>query len=97
MTKKIKLKISARLYKKRNRRNGAGGPKSCRFCASKEQGLLIDYKNATFLRSFLTERGKILPSRISGACCKHQRYLSREIRKSRTMALLPYTAQYFQQ
>lgn len=94
MTKKIKLKISMRLNKKRPRR-GQNGPKHCRFCVSKEQEYNIDYKNATFLRGFLTERGKILPSRISGTCCKHQRHLSSEIRKSRTIALLPYTAQYF--
>jgi small subunit ribosomal protein S18 len=94
MTKKVKLKISARLIKKRSRR-GAGGPsKHCRFCGKKEYTLNLDYKNATFLKSFLTERGKILPSRISGNCALHQRELSREIRKSRVMALLPYTTQY---
>jgi small subunit ribosomal protein S18 len=97
MTKKIKLKISARLFKKRTRRNGNGGAKHCRFCNNNEHDQLLDYKNATFLRSFLTERGKILPSRISGACCKHQRHLAREIRKARTLALLPYSAYYFQQ
>jgi small subunit ribosomal protein S18 len=43
----------------------------------------------------LTERGKILPSRISGSCCLHQRAVSREIRKARTMALLPYTSQAY--
>ena len=91
MTKKIKLKISSRLLKKRVRKNGYA-QKSCRFCGSNEQENMIDYKNAGFLRHFLTERGKILPSRISGACCLHQRQLSREIRKARTMALLPYVA-----
>lgn len=80
--------------KKRSRRFNNGG-KNCRFCGSDEQYLNIDYKNATFLRSFLTERGKILPSRISGTCSKHQRSLARSIRKSRTMALLPYSAQYY--
>jgi small subunit ribosomal protein S18 len=94
MTKKIKLKISARLMKKRSRRFG-NGDKHCRFCGSGEQRENIDYKNATFLRAFLTERGKILPSRISGACCLHQRELAREIRKARTMALLPYSAYYY--
>lgn len=96
MTKKIRLKISQRLYKKKNRRNATSVVRACRFCQSAEQSNLIDYKNATFLRSFLTERGKILPSRISGICCKHQRGLSKEIRKSRTVALLPYSAHYFQ-
>lgn len=95
MTKKIKLKISARLLKKRMRRQGANSGKHCRFCGSKEQELQLDYKNAGFLRSFLTERGKILPSRISGSCCLHQRALSRMIRKARVMALLPYAAAAF--
>ena len=45
------------------------------------KGQLIDYKNAAFLRHFLTERGKILPSRISGACCLHQRQLAHAIKK----------------
>jgi len=88
--KKIKLKISTRLLKKRFRKQTFKSSKHCRFCGNAEQQSNIDYKNSTFLRGFLTERGKILPSRISGNCCLHQRRLSREIRKSRSMALLPY-------
>jgi len=94
MTKKIKLKISARLIKKRMRRLDGNQEKTCRFCGSVEQSQGLDYKNATFLRNFVTERGKILPSRISGCCAKHQRSLSRVIRFSRTMALMPYTEKY---
>lgn len=94
MTKKIKLKISARLMKKRSRRTSSGPGKQCRFCGSADHEQGLDYKNAGFLRGFLTERGKILPSRISGNCTLHQRRLAKEIRKSRCMALLPYTAQY---
>jgi len=90
--KKIKLKISMRLLKKKFRKKSFKASKHCRFCASAEQRANLDYKNAAFLRGFLTERGKILPSRISGNCCKHQRELSRDVRKARTMALLPYTA-----
>lgn len=92
MTKKIKLKISARLVKKRSRRFGFAGSRHCRFCSSTEQLGLLDYKNIPFLKGFLTERGKILPSRISGNCCKHQRALSGEIKRARIMAFLPYTA-----
>lgn len=92
MTKKIKLKISARLIKKRFRKQGTNGRKHCRFCGFPAQERAIDYKNAAFLKVFLTERGKILPSRISGNCCRHQRKLAGMIRKSRTMALLPYTS-----
>lgn len=92
MTKKIKLRISSRLLKKKTRRNSFNGVKHCRFCSDPSALENIDYKNAMFLRNFLSERGKILPSRISGNCCKHQRLLSRQIRKARTMALIPYTA-----
>jgi small subunit ribosomal protein S18 len=90
MTKKIKLKISARLVKKKQRRQGFGGAKHCRFCTAGEHAS-IDYKNANLLRNFLTERGKILPSRISGNCSLHQRSLASAIRKSRVMALIPYS------
>jgi len=95
MTKKIKLKISARLVKKRSRRAGGTRSKICRFCSEKEQVHSIDYKNSPFLKGFLTERGKILPSRISGACARHQRIIAQEIRKSRVMALLPYSGPAF--
>ena len=94
MTKKIKLKISARLLKKRFRRQSFKGKRHCRFCGSPDQEAFIDYKNALFLRNFLTERGKLLPSRISGNCCLHQRKLSKQMKKSRVMALLPYTSLY---
>ena len=94
MSKKIsKLKISSRLLKKKSRRkNAMAVAKQCRFCANKEQVPLIDYKNVSLLRSFLTERGKILPSRISGACNRHQRIVAHMIKKSRVMALIPYCA-----
>lgn len=94
MTKKIKLKISGRLLGKKTRRSQRSANKHCRFTGKPELIAQIDYKNADFLRGFLTERGKILPSRISGNCARYQRMLSHEIRKARTMALLPYTAQY---
>jgi small subunit ribosomal protein S18 len=92
MTKKVKLKISARLVKKRSRRYGFAGARNCRFCSNKEQLALIDFKNVQFLKGFITERGKILPARISGNCCLHQRSLAKEIKSARVMALLPYTA-----
>lgn len=95
MTKKIKLKISARLSKKRLRKQSQTGKKHCRFCSTPELEHKIDYKNAAFLKGFLTERGKILPSRISGNSCLHQRRLAKEIKKARSMALLPYTTQHF--
>jgi len=88
--KKIKLKLSMRLMKKKSRRQGFRAAKHCRFCGSEEQVANLDYKNVPFLRGFLTERGKILPSRISGNCCRHQRELAKVIKCARMMALLPY-------
>ena len=61
--------------------------KVCKFCTQK---LPIDYKNHDLLRRFVTERGKILPRRITGTCAKHQRALTREIKKARVLAYLPF-------
>jgi small subunit ribosomal protein S18 len=63
--------------------------KICRFCA--DSSLAIDYKDPKTLRIFTTERGKIIPCRISGNCAKHQRLLSLAIKRARNIALLPYT------
>ncbi|UCF88136.1 MAG: 30S ribosomal protein S18 [bacterium] len=63
--------------------------KVCHFCVDKIQD--IDYKNVRALKRYITERGKILPSRISGNCAKHQRKLTAAIKKSRNIALLPFT------
>jgi small subunit ribosomal protein S18 len=51
----------------------------------------IDYKDVKTLNHFVTERGKILPRRISGNCAKHQRYLTAEIKKARNIALMPFS------
>ena len=74
------------------RRRGMGRRKVCRFCADKTA--LIDYKDARVLGHFLSERGKILPSRITGNCAGHQRHLTTAIKRARTMALLPFTTAY---
>ena len=63
----------------------------CRFCVDKAQ--YIDYKDTARLRNYITERGKILPRRVSGNCAKHQRMLTNAIKRSRIVALLPYTAE----
>ncbi|MCL1815067.1 MAG: 30S ribosomal protein S18 [Treponema sp.] len=63
--------------------------KVCRFCAQK---LKIDYKDGDMLRKFITERGKILPRRITGTCAKHQRVLAQAIKRARIIALLPFVA-----
>jgi small subunit ribosomal protein S18 len=62
--------------------------KFCRFCSEKVE--FIDYKNIKILRSYLTERGKILPRRMTGTCAKHQRELSESIKRSRSVALLAF-------
>ena len=87
---KFKLKISARLLNKKVRKQSYLAPKNCRFCGHKEQLDVLDYKNTDLLRGFLTERGKILPSRVSGNCYRHQRKLATQIKIARSMALLPY-------
>ena len=63
--------------------------KVCRFCANKAK---IDYKDADGLRRFTTERGKILPRRITGTCAKHQKELARAIKRARSICLLPFVA-----
>jgi small subunit ribosomal protein S18 len=70
-------------------RRRAGRRKVCRFCADKDSR--IDYKDARGLGNYLTERGKIIPSRITGTCSRHQRQLTTAIKRARTVALLPYT------
>jgi len=61
--------------------------KVCRFCADKT--VVIDYKEPRTLRYFISERGKIIPRRISGNCSKHQRMISEAIKRARNIALLP--------
>lgn len=67
--------------------------KVCRFCA--DSSLKLDYKDPKTLRIFLTERSKIIPRRISGNCARHQRGLTREIKRARHVALLPFTTAHF--
>ena len=64
--------------------------KKCRFCAQKIKD--IDYKNADLLRRYITPSGKILGSRISGNCARHQAFLTRSIKRARHLAMLPYLA-----
>ena len=78
---------------------GKGGPrkrtfarrKVCRFCADKNVG--IDYKDPQTLKYFITDRGKIIPRRISGNCAKHQRALTVAVKRARVIAFLPFVAE----
>ncbi|SEL62561.1 SSU ribosomal protein S18P [Stigmatella aurantiaca] len=69
---------------------GFGRKKVCRFCA--EKNAKVDFKDQATLKYFVTERGKIIPRRISGNCAKHQREVAVAIKRARGLALLPYNA-----
>jgi small subunit ribosomal protein S18 len=73
---------------------GFGRRKVCRYCADKN--LKVDYKNAADLKYFITERGKIVPRRISGNCARHQREVATAIKRGRQVALLPFTVMQHQ-
>lgn len=66
-----------------------GRRKVCRFCA--DTAVSLDYKNPQILKNFITDRGKLVPRRISGNCAKHQRALSVAVRRARMIALMPFT------
>ncbi len=80
-------------------RNGNGGgmrrgssrrrPKFCYYCVEKTEH--VDYKDVEKLRKYISERGKIIPRRVTGNCAKHQRLLTEAIKRARYMALLPYS------
>ena len=72
----------------RRRRRVYHRRKVCRFCADSK--LVIDYKDNKSLKYFITERGKIIPRRISGTCATHQRALTLAIKRARSIALLPF-------
>lgn len=74
--------------KKKNRK---AKKRICNFCSDKIEQ--IDYKDVGRLRKYITERGKILPRRITGNCARHQRQLTTAIKRARQIALLPYTAE----
>lgn len=76
---------------KDNRRGGRKGRrKVCAFCVDKVEN--IDYKDVAKLRRYVSERGKILPRRLTGTCAHHQRELTVAIKRARHIALLPYTS-----
>lgn len=82
-------------FRDKSDRSGARGGrrrrKVCSYCVDKVES--IDYKDIAKLRRYLSERGKILPRRMTGTCAKHQRQLTEAIKRARHIALLPYTAE----
>ncbi len=86
------------LFKRREKKMKRGTKKTriyrrkpCKFCMDRVEH--IDYLDYPRFQRFVTERGKILPSRITGSCAKHQKQLARAIRKTRVMALMPFVAE----
>ena len=71
--------------------NTRGRIKVCRFCEDK--ALKVDYNDERMLRRFVTERGKVIPRRMSGTCARHQRSLVTAIKRARNIAILPYAAE----
>jgi small subunit ribosomal protein S18 len=65
--------------------------KVCSFCSEKAQ--FVDYKDVNRIRRFVSERGKILPRRVTGTCAGHQRLLATAVKRARELALLPYAAE----
>jgi small subunit ribosomal protein S18 len=78
-SKKTPNKRKRKVYRRR---------KVCRFCA--DTSIIIDYKDSKTLKYFITERGKIIPRRITGTCASHQRKLTLAIKRARSIALLPF-------
>lgn len=68
-----------------------GRVKVCRFCEEKTES--VSYKEERVLRRFVTERGKVIPRRMTGTCARHQRALVRAIKRARHVALMPYVAE----
>jgi len=84
------MNMSEEQYKdKDKKRRGFGRRKVCRFCSDAE--IPIDYKDPGLLKHFMTDRGKIIPRRISGNCAKHQRAIALAVKQARTIALMPFT------
>lgn len=75
----------------RRERGRRGKKRICNFCVDKMKR--IDYKDVPRLKKYVTERGKLLPRRISGNCARHQRMLTLAIKRARNIALLPYTSE----
>ena len=87
---KSRLRARARKKARRTKKRMFQRRKVCRFCADKR--IILDYKEVKSLRLFISETGKLIPSRISGNCAKHQRQLTVAVKRARHIALLPFAA-----
>ena len=86
------MATTRRPFKRRS--NYYSRPKVCQFCTDKN--IDLDYKNTDLLRRFVTDDGKIRPRRQTGTCARHQRAVAGEIKRSRQIALLPFTGKYWE-
>ena len=73
------------------KRRGRRKKRVCQFCVDKITG--IDYKDIAKLRKYVSERGKILPRRVTGNCAKHQRAMTQNVKRARHLALMAYTSE----
>ena len=71
------------------KRKPLGRRRSCKFCA--DTNIRIDYKDASLLKYFITDRGKLVPRRLSGNCAKHQRAIATAVNRARMIALMPFS------
>src|SRR5262252_6350130 len=71
-----------------DKKRSVGRRKMCKFCA--DEAIKIDYKDASLLKYFITDRGKLVPRRLSGNCAKHQREISTAVNRARMIALMPF-------
>jgi small subunit ribosomal protein S18 len=72
-----------------DKKRSVGRRKMCKFCA--DEAIKIDYKDAGLLKYFITDRGKLVPRRLSGNCAKHQREISTAVNRARMIALMPFS------
>jgi small subunit ribosomal protein S18 len=84
--------LKKRQFKSNRKKRTFQRHKICRFCA--DSNLSIDYKDYSMLRFFVTERGKIIPRRISGNCARHQRRITNAVKRARNIALVPFTVSH---
>jgi small subunit ribosomal protein S18 len=72
----------------RDKKRPVGRRKMCKFCA--DETIKIDYKDASLLKYFITDRGKLVPRRLTGNCAKHQREISTGVNRARMIAIMPF-------
>ena len=72
-----------------NKKRSLGRRKMCKFCA--DEAIKIDYKDGGLLKYFITDRGKLVPRRLSGNCAKHQREISTAVNRARMIAIMPFS------